>query len=278
MARSRSFCFTCNNWTDAHKALIADLDTTYSIYGEEVGESGTPHLQGFLHFKSARTETSIRKKLPGFHIEISRSVEASITYCKKDGRVTELGDPPAQGSRTDISAVCDMVKKKRSLKDIAEEHPETYLKFHKGIHMLKSVLTDPYHHEDIRGLWYVGVPGAGKSRKALEENPGAYRKAQNKWFDGYDGETCIILDDLDKGGACLGHYLKIWGDRYPCSGEIKGGTVQLQHTQLIVTSNYTIKELWPDDEQMQAAIKRRYRQIHIPHPRLSISHPTTPIS
>ena len=46
----------------------------------------------------------------------------------------------------------------------------------------------------------------------------------------------------------LGHYLKIWADRYPCRGEVKGASVQLRHDAFIVTSNYSIKELWPEDE------------------------------
>lgn len=71
------------------------------------------------------------------------------------------------------------------------------------------------------------------------ENPGAFRKQQNKWFDGYAGQDVIILDDLDLlGGQTLGHYLKIWADRYPCYGEVKGSTVGLAHKKFIVTSNY----------------------------------------
>lgn len=46
--------------------------------------------------------------------------------------------------------------------------------------------------------------------------PDAFRKNQNKWFDGYTGQLHIILDDLDRVGTGLSHHLKIWMDRYPC--------------------------------------------------------------
>jgi len=45
---------------------------------------------------------------------------------------------------------------------------------------------------------------------------------------------------------CLGHYLKIWGDHYACTGEVKGGTVPLVHKRLIITSNYSIAELFKE--------------------------------
>jgi len=129
-------------------------------------------------------------------------------------------------------------------------------------------ILDAYEHDTVRGYWYWGRPGCGKSWKAYTDDPTAFRKLQNKWFDGYNGEDTIILDDLDQN--LLGHHLKIWGDRYPCQGEVKGGMVNLRHKKFVVTSNYSIDSLWEHDAEMRDAIKRRYRQIEILNPNFSL--------
>lgn len=50
-------------------------------------------------------------------------------------------------------------------------------------------------------------------------------------------------------------------DQYKKFGEIKGGTVPLMYTKFIVTSNYTIEELWKDEPKMIEPIKRRCEVI-----------------
>lgn len=54
-----------------------------------------------------------------------------------------------------------------------------------------------------------------------------YPKHRNKWFDGYQGEKVIIMDDLDKDHKVLKGHLKDWADHYAIRGEIKGGAVPL---------------------------------------------------
>ena len=100
-------------------------------------------------------------------------------------------------------------------------------------------MDQPYTHHEVRGVWIWGPPGTGKSHDARMRYPEAYIKPQNKWWDGYTGQEAVILDDLDT--PTLGHYLKIWTDKYATTGETKGGTINLRYKYLIITSNYTLR-------------------------------------
>ena len=69
------------------------------------------------------------------------------------------------------------------------------------------------------------------------------------------------MDDLDKTGACLAHYMKIWADGYAFNAEIKGGMVRPRYTTLLVTSNYLPEDIFTDDAELVAAIRRRFKVI-----------------
>ena len=62
MSRTRNFCFTLNNYTeDVYQALLA-VECKYVCIGKEIApETATPHLQGFIVFKNARTLASLKK-------------------------------------------------------------------------------------------------------------------------------------------------------------------------------------------------------------------------
>lgn len=95
-----NYCFTLNNYTENE---IRDLEINIKQYckkaivGKEVGEEGTPHLQGQLTFKKKTRITEI-KKLAGFertHIEKTNNIKASEKYCQKDGDILfKIGFPP----------------------------------------------------------------------------------------------------------------------------------------------------------------------------------------
>jgi len=99
MSRIRNFCFTWNNYpVDAESKLTWLPRVKYLVAGREVGESGTPHLQGFVYFSEQKTLSAAIKLLPGCHVEVSKTLDEAIAYCKKDGDYFEVGIPPISQS------------------------------------------------------------------------------------------------------------------------------------------------------------------------------------
>ena len=75
-----------------------------------------------------------------------------------------------------------------------------------------------------------------------------HTKNINKWFDDYDPTVhkAILLDDFDLTHSTLGHYLKIWADKYPFQAEVKGSSkYSIRPEAIIVTSNYKPETVWP---------------------------------
>jgi len=287
-AASRAWCFTINNpisdllsmepaSAEYHSAKRWDYlvnpanwtspEVRYISWQYEQGASGTPHHQGYVEFEKPQRLTALVKSRPGVHFEPRKGpVDKAIRYTQKDeGRLDgpwEKGErSPGQGFRSDLESVAFEVAAGAKMRDIAEQHPATYVQWGRGLTQLRTILSEPYNHDAVRGEWYWGPPGTGKSRKARDENPGLYLKSQSKWFDGYDGEEVILIDDLDKlGGDKLGHYMKIWADRYACTAEVKGAVVNLRHKKIIITSNYKPEDLW--EGEMLKAIERRFKITH----------------
>ena len=114
--QSQRWCFTLNNFTPGERDLLVDLlqsdHVKYGVIGYETGESGTPHIQGFVIFKS-RKALSTAKSLLGnrSHLEPARGTsEQASTYCKKDGDFVEHGVIDQSGKRNDWEALRDYIK------------------------------------------------------------------------------------------------------------------------------------------------------------------------
>lgn len=94
--RGRAWCFTLNNYTTGDWNFIraALKDCVYGVVGKEVGESGTPHLQGFVYFEAAKTYSAVKKffRAPSMHVEgMQGTFKEASEYCMKDGDFFESG-------------------------------------------------------------------------------------------------------------------------------------------------------------------------------------------
>lgn len=130
--RSKSWCFTINNYTDDDIARLESLTDKvhYLVAGREVGETGTPHLQGFVKFKTRVRLAGALAIIGRAHMEVARMVRAAVEYCKKeDPNPIEIGDlGTGQGGRSDLDAFKDAVKSNPSLtmKEVRELHSDVY--------------------------------------------------------------------------------------------------------------------------------------------------------
>ena len=72
---------------------IFNLKSKLYIIGDAVGECGTPHLQGYVEFKSKLRPLGLFE-FKRIHWEKSKgSKEENITYCSKQNVIASLGLP-----------------------------------------------------------------------------------------------------------------------------------------------------------------------------------------
>lgn len=106
MSRARHWCFTLNNWTASSIVQLESLggEVDYLVYGKEVGASGTPHLQGFVSFRTRVRRNQCIAKIGQAHFTVARHIDQAIEYCKKDGDFVEIGSRPrGPGARSDLA-------------------------------------------------------------------------------------------------------------------------------------------------------------------------------
>lgn len=268
MNRSRNFVFTINNYSPEEVDIVKGWECKYVKFGKEVAPTtGTPHLQGYVCFENQMTLSALKKKysIGDNHWEVMRGTpEQNDVYCEKDGDVFEKGTKPlspaekGSGEKRRWADAFDAVKEGR-LQDVPKDILCSKLKNIQ--YAVKAVSECGWNRSTIDGAldheWIVGDTGCGKSRSARERYPDAYVKdPTTPWWDGYDGQEVVIIDDFDKFQVKQGGDMKRWLDRYAFQAQFKGGYLFIRPRKIIVTSQYRPSEIW-DDEKTVDAITRR---------------------
>ena len=72
------------------------------------------------------------------------------------------------------------------------------------------------------------------------------------------GQDTVVIEEADpKNMEHLADRLKVWADRYPFPGEIKGGRIEgIRPLKVIVTSNYTPEECFPNSNDLEPILRR----------------------
>lgn len=265
----RNFLCTLNldekdGWEDKLKHIYEETKATYCVGQLEKGnETEHLHIQFFLNFKLAARIARITKVDKRIHVEKVKVNNGADKYCmKEDTRVAgplEFGIKPVEvNKKVDWEMVWKTAKEGN-----LEKIPASIRVIH--YNKLKQIAKDNLELKDcnhLRGIWIYGPAGAGKSRWVREHCKPLYPKLCNKWWDGYQGEPYVVMDDVMPEHKVLSQQFKIWSDRYDCILETKGGAVHSQYEWFIVTSQYCIDEVFTEDRDRDA-IHRRFQEYEI---------------
>lgn len=232
---ARNVCFTINHYTIDDILSLCDIDWRYIIVGWEIGDSGTPHMQGYGELNKLTRYSSLKKLMPRAHIESRKGTqEQAIKYCMKEA-FTEHGKRRKQGARTDLDIV------RQAALDGGMRAVTGWANL-QGIRVAEKFLT---HNEEARNwapdvYWLWGPTGVGKSRIAralCEGDEDVYTKnTDTKWWDGYDRHKYVIIDDFRPSWWSITYMLGLL-DRYEFRIETKGGHRQFVPKVIIVTSS-----------------------------------------
>jgi hypothetical protein len=196
--RCREWDWVINNYTQEDiytvQNMFEEKKAKHYCFGKEVGEKGTPHLQGCVYFPTVKSAQWISKQIskritcrPRHNFS---TYNLLIMYCKKgkqshqefvelhdkgpnyglDADVIEWGEPPKQGERTDLKKITDSILKgENTIDTICRENP---MVFHLYERTLKKA-SDLYEETLIRdwttqGYWLYGPSGTGKSHLSEE--------------------------------------------------------------------------------------------------------------
>ena len=267
VSKIQKWCLTWNNYAASDICITKralEHNVEYAIFGEEVGENGTKHLQGFINWgrKNRKTFGQMKTLFPKCHLEKAvTGDDANRTYCSKEGAVCiEIGTPCTPGKRTDLQQACNHLQKNKSIKRLAYTYPDIFIKYHRGFERYLELLTDDEERSEKTMVFVLtGPPGSGKSKFAFDHSKqnykGVYYKPRGDWWDGYADQEAVVIDDF-YGWMKYDEMLKIC-DRYPYRVPIKGGYRQFTAKAIYITSNRPVEQWYRFEGYDPAALLRR---------------------
>lgn len=162
-----------------------------------------------------------------------------------------------------------------SIKELLNNYPQLFFKLDKikkNLRIYNNIAHPvPKLRDALDNVWLLGKTGTGKSKKAHEMYPDAFKKEKSEFWCAYEYQKDVMCEDMDESWPVQD--FKIWTDWYSFPARIKHeGSIEIRPQRFVCTSQYTIAEWvnrWcikmnqkPDNELVEA-LERRFTVIHI---------------
>lgn len=286
---SRAWCVTWNNPSEetiqlARDGKLLEVDKghlRYCVFQLEKGECGTPHFQMYIEFSKPVRMAAVKALLSDkVHCEPRCGTrEAAREYCQKDDTRTEgfweVGSwTGGQGARSDLLQLLDLAKEGAPALSAWEAAPEAMARYSRAFGECRLAYAMGKSREGVRVIVFYGDSGTGKTHDVEEllkghvaAGQGVYRKAPGKWWDGYNLEPVVVMDEFYGSSLSYAEFLRII-DKYPMVVETKGGTVPLHATTFYITSNASPADWYPNVANKLPVVRRLFsctRYTSTPH-------------
>lgn len=226
---AKKWVFTLNNWTQTeYDCIIRTANTdevVYCIVGKETGESGTPHLQGFIILRTRRRRRWLQRR--GFeraYLDVARANNSTNRdYCAKAGEFVEIGEMAADRARMEngdgnvprgddsYGQLVQSIVEGMDLRTVAQTYPALWIRHASNIRTTYSMfLREPVSVYYGPWRWTMdwtwdrsivlrGRSGVGKTEwaKSLIENPLLISHIDELRSFDRNFHGGIIFDDMD---------------------------------------------------------------------------------
>jgi RNA helicase/Putative viral replication protein len=263
----RYWIFTLNNYTKEDVEIIEELECGIEkevrglqCQSEKAPITETKHLQGMIIFNKAQRGKKVKKIIGNNKVNVRRmegSIKTNINYTSKskdydkeaDIFITKGTFNVKQGKSAGLSEIIKDLKEGKKIKESIKGKEEAYIRNHVGIKDYRRM-----HQKDRREKTYTivryGQSSTGKSTiwtkdfdseniYVLKDSNGA-----SIWWDGYDGQELSIIDDYNN-NLPLKYMLNLM-DHTPMMVDIKGGTTKFNSKKLLITTNKSPLEWFPN--------------------------------
>lgn len=182
--KSKNYVFTINHPGQHHMEILSALehreDTQYIVYQGEIGDSGTPHIQGFIQFTNRKYFKFLASRIPDAHIEIAKYPNKASVYPEKDKtyapqicercKAGTFLAAKGQGHRSDLSNMADDIASGQfQLIEIQKKYPKQSIMYYNGMKNTYMDLTeDQLTRDHCNSFVLFGMSGSGKSYAAKQ--------------------------------------------------------------------------------------------------------------
>tara|TARA_B100000683_G_scaffold126005_1_gene123626 strand:+ start:187 stop:1458 length:1272 start_codon:yes stop_codon:yes gene_type:complete len=261
--------------------VIEECDIRCAVMQVEEGEGGTQHLQAFLQTIKKRRIAWLSKRIrehTPFTFSIQESMgnaQQNVAYATKptgpweyaDGRTKmnkTLSPKPIwinksalvkKGERSDIKEAIRAAENGSTLRELDQRFPTVMARSGRGIKdiIFRKKMAESKQNRLGRVFIFTGGTGCGKSweaRNLFSKQIGLGPddvfsldfENRNLWFDGYNGEKILLLDDYVPNSITRSKFLRLLDIyQFPC--QVKGGYTIAEWDYVFITTNYPVDSL-----------------------------------